>query len=148
MEIDLHDKNVNEAINYFMIKYNEILSGGFKGEIRVIHGYGSSGVGGKIKKRFKELSEAYVTYFKVSYDRNLGITIVKPVKPLPNCDFLFEKELLDFCSETPKSITKIQNKFFKNHNNNEIKKAVNNLIKNGFLTEILKKEPHYLKKGD
>jgi dsDNA-specific endonuclease/ATPase MutS2 len=44
MEIDLHDKNVNEAINYFMIKYNEIISKGFKGEINVIHGYGSSGV--------------------------------------------------------------------------------------------------------
>jgi len=49
MEIDLHDKNVNEAINYFMIKYNEIISKGFKGEINVIHGYGSSGQGGVIR---------------------------------------------------------------------------------------------------
>ena len=71
MEIDLHDKNVNEAINYFMTKYNEILSKGFKGEISVIHGYGSSGVGGKIKKRFKEFSEAYTSYFNVSYNNNM-----------------------------------------------------------------------------
>ena len=95
MEIDLHDKNVNEAINYFMTKYNEILSKGFKGEISVIHGYGSSGVGGKIKKRFKEFSEAYTSYFNVSYNNNIGITIVKPIKQLPNYDFLFENELLN-----------------------------------------------------
>lgn len=148
MEIDLHDKNVNEAINYFMTKYNEILSKGFKGEINVIHGYGSSGVGGKIKKRFKEFSEAYTSYFKVSYNNNIGITIVKPIKVLPNYDFLFENELLSFCSETPKSLNKIQNKFFKTHNNLEIKKTINNLIKKGFLTEIYKKEAHYLKKGE
>ena len=112
MEIDLHDKNVNEAINYFMIKYNEILSKGFKGEINVIHGYGSSGVGGKIKKRFKEFSDAYTSYFRVSYNNNIGVTVVKPIKVLPNYDFLFENELLNFCSETPKSLNKIQNKFF------------------------------------
>ena len=86
MEIDLHDKNVNEAINYFMTKYNEILSKGFKGEISVIHGYGSSGVGGKIKKRFKEFSEAYTSYFNVSYNNNIGITIVKQIQQLPNYD--------------------------------------------------------------
>jgi hypothetical protein len=147
MEIDLHDKNVNEAINYFITKYNEILSKGFKGKITVIHGYGSSGIGGKIKKRFKEFSEAYTMYFKVSYNNNIGITIVKPLKPLPNFDFLFENELLEFCSETPKSITKIKNQFFLNHNNSEIKKTINNLIKKGILIEILKKETHYLKKG-
>lgn len=147
MEIDLHDKNVNEAINYFMQKYNEHLSNGFKSQITVIHGYGSSGVGGKIKNRFKELSEAYRGYFKVSYTSNLGITLVQPKKPLPVSNFLFEKELLEFCSETPKSISKIQNKFFKNHDNSEIKKTINNLIKKGALNEVLKKESNYIKKG-
>lgn len=147
MEIDLHDKTVNEAINYFMERYNELLSGGFKGQITVVHGYGSSGVGGRIKNRFKELSEAYKEYFKTSHTSNLGITLVHPKKSLPVSNFLFEKELLEFCSDTPKSISKIQNKFFKNHNNTEIKKTINNLIKKGALNEILKKESHYVRKG-
>jgi hypothetical protein len=148
MEIDLHDKTVNEAINFFMIKYNEIFLNGFKGQISVIHGYGSSGIGGKIKKRFKEVSEVYTGYFEVIPNKNIGITIIKPLKTLPNSDFLFENALLEFCSESPKSITKIQNKFFKSHNNNEIKKTINSLVKKGALTEVFKKDLHYLKKED
>ena len=146
MDIDLHDKNLNEAINYFMEKYNEFFS--FKQEIRVIHGYGSSGVGGVIKKRFKELSEAYKTHFKVKYEDNLGITIVIPIKPLPIGNFLLEKELLEFCKENPKSYSKIQSKFIKKHTNDELKRAIKLLVKKSELEEILKKEINYIKKGE
>jgi len=148
MEIDLHNKNVNEAINFFMTTYNEALSNGFKGEITVIHGYGSSGVGGKIKKRFKEFSEAYKNYFKVNYNANLGVTLVRPFKALPNSDFLFENDLLEFLSANPKSLSKIQNKFFKSHNPDEIKKTIKLLLKKGALIEIFKKEIVYAIKGD
>lgn len=146
VEIDLHDKNVNEAINYFMEKYNENFS--FKKRIRVIHGYGSSGVGGIIKKRFKELSEAYKGYFKVEQDSNMGVTIVIPIKPLPIGNILLEKELLGFCEENPKSYSKIQNKFIKRYSNDELKKAIKLLLKKSELEEILKKEINYIKKGE
>ena len=146
MEIDLHHKKVNEAINYFMKEYN----GNFisKRAIRVIHGYGSSGSGGVIKKRFKELSEAYKGYFRVEYDNNLGVTIVIPIKPIPMGNFLLEEEILEFCNDSPKSFSKIQGKFIKKFSNDELKKSLKLLLRKGQILEIQKKELCYLTKEE
>lgn len=142
-EIDLHDKTVNEAINYFIKSYNEILLGGSKGEIDVIHGYGSTGVGGKIKKRFKEVSEAYKAYYKTMPGSNIGITRIKPLKIIPNENFLLQKYLLEFCSNSPKNLSKINNNFFKEHTNTEIKKTIHQLIKKDLLVQVIKSDICY-----
>ena len=142
MEIDLHHKKVNEAINFFMKTYNENFIA--KSPIRVIHGYGSSGVGGVIIKRFKELSGAYSSYFRVEYDSNPGVTIVIPLKALPMGNFLLEADILEFCQDSPKTFSKIQGKFIKKYTNDELKRSLKTLIKKGQLTEVLKKELCYM----
>lgn len=142
-EIDLHDKSVNEAIRYFIEKYNEILSNGFKEQINVIHGYGSTGVGGKIKKRFKEVSEVYKAHFKTIPGSNIGITIIKPLKMIPDENFLLQKSLLEFCSSSPKNLSKINNNFFKEYTNAEIKKVIHQLIKKDLLVQIVKSDICY-----
>lgn len=146
MNIDLHDKTLNEAINYFIREYNKVVSKGFKDEINVILGYGSSGVGGKIKNHFKSFSEAHAEYFIVVYNHNIGITTVKPKKIIPDHNLVLEKEILLYCSDTPKSLSKIQSKFFKNYEINQIKKAIKILLNKKLLMEIQKKEICYLSK--
>jgi DNA-nicking Smr family endonuclease len=47
IEIDLHEMTVTEALDYFIGSYNSN-----KGQsLKIIHGYGSTGVGGRIKIR-------------------------------------------------------------------------------------------------
>lgn len=146
MEIDLHHRKVSQAINYFIKNYNENFQE--KKPIRVIHGYGSSGVGGTIKKKFKEFSDSYKLYFKVEYDGNPGVTIVIPIKPIPMGNFILEEEILFFCGDTPKSLSKIQGNFIKKYTSDEIKKSLKVLIKKNQLSEVLKKEISYIAKDE
>lgn len=148
MIIDLHDIKLEDAIPFFITKYNEFYLNGFKGEIEVIHGYGSSGIGGVIKKRFKRFSEAYNAYFNVRYTNNLGVTFITPKKLIPKENFLLENEILIFCSNSPKSMNKIKNNFLKKYKQEDIKKSVLSLLKKNLLSEIQKKEICYLQKGE
>jgi hypothetical protein len=148
MIIDLHDTKLEDAIPFFITKYNEFYLNGFKGEIEVIHGYGSSGIGGVIKKRFKSFSEAYNTYFNARYTNNLGVTFITPKKLIPKENFLLENEILIFCSNSPKSMNKIKNNFLKKYKQEDIKKSVLSLLKKNLLSEIQKKEICYLQRGE
>lgn len=146
MEIDLHDLSVNEAIRIFIEKYNKAFKNGYKGKISVIHGYGSSGQGGKIKRAFKTFSEEHKKFLKVEYTINPGITDVYPLKAIPQILDLLSKELLEYCSKNPKSLSKIESEFFKKYTAKEIKICVKSLVNKGLLEEILKKDIVYLKK--
>lgn len=146
MKIDLHNKTLREAINHFIAEYNRVVSRGLKDDIEVIHGYGSSGVGGRIKNHFKSFSEAHKEYFLVVHNQNIGVTIVKPKKIIPVHNLILEKEILLYCSDAPKSLSKIQSKFFKNYEINQIKKTIKILLNKKLLMEIQKKEICYISK--
>lgn len=147
MEIDLHELTVNDAIRIFIEKYNLIYKGGHRSKVEVIHGYGSSGKGGKIKKAFKKFCEEHKKYLKVEYTSNPGITIVYPKEKLPEPLNILSLSILEFCKGSPKSLSKIESNFFKSHQAQEIKSSVKSLVKKGKLEEIIKKrEIVYLKK--
>lgn len=146
MEIDLHDLSVNEAIRVFIGKYNRTFKKGYKGPISIIHGYGSSGKGGKIKLSLKKFLEEHKNYLKLEYTLNPGITKVYPMKLIPVISDLLSKEVLKYCSSNPKSLSKIESEFFKKYTAKEIKTCVKSLVKKGLLEEILKKNVVYLTK--
>lgn len=139
MEIDLHDKTTKEAIDYFIEKYNQAVKSNYKSYIYVIHGYGSTGKGGKIKRVFHNYLKENSEYLKYDFDSNPGAVIVYPKKTLPTNLSILEKEILSFCSDSPKSLSKIESKFFKQADIKDIKKIVIFLTKKELLKKITKK---------
>ncbi len=78
--IDLHDRTVPEAMREFVRFYNACVRSGYRGRIEVIHGYGSNGVGGKIRQELraylKAHAETFGEYLAGESLRNPGVTIV------------------------------------------------------------------------
>lgn len=148
MVIDLHHMNRNEAIRFFIDKYNEAVKSGRK-EITVIHGYGSSGKGGVIKKELINFFDLHTSYLSYTTDSNPGATLVFPIKVINELEDLISIEVLEFCSSTPKTMDKIKGNFFKKYTNQEINSCVKKLIKKGYLTATLKKNGEvYKTKGE
>ncbi len=146
MVIDLHHMNRNEAIRFFIDKYNEILGKGHRGEIEVIHGYGSSGKGGIIKKEFKEFLLKHKDYLDYEVDVNPGMTRVYPKKKINDVLDIISQDILEFCTGTPRSLDKIKNNFFKKYRVQEINSCVKRLVKKGELEKILKKNGDVFKR--
>ena len=139
MEIDLHDKTTNEAIEFFIEKYNQAIKNSYKDSIYVIHGYGSSGKGGKIKRVFHNYLKENSNLLKYEFDSNPGAVIIYPKKALPTKLTTLEKDILNFCTINSKSIKKIESKFFKKADVKDIKKVLNSLVKRELLDKSLKK---------
>ena len=78
--LDLHQKTVVRALADFMAFYNGCVRQGFRGRLEVIHGYGSSGVGGGIKQALREFLDAHAASFQrvVYAPGNPGMTVVYP----------------------------------------------------------------------
>ncbi|GLI57436.1 hypothetical protein PM10SUCC1_29500 [Propionigenium maris DSM 9537] len=139
MVIDLHEMNRNEAIRFFIDKYNEAFRGGYREEITVIHGYGSSGRGGVIKKELREFLDSHRGYLTYTVATNPGSTLVTPLKAINEMQDMISMEVLEFCRISPKTMDKIKGNFFKKYKNNEINACVKRLVKQGYLTVNLKK---------
>lgn len=146
--IDLHHMNRNEAIRFFIDRYNEAVKTGRK-EITVVHGYGSSGKGGVIKKEIKTFFDLHSSYLSYKTDLNPGATLVFPIKIINELEDLISIDILDFCKSSPKTIEKIKGNFFKKYTNQEINSCVKKLIKKNYLTVTLKKNSEvYQTKGE
>ncbi len=139
MVIDLHNMTCNDAIRFFIIRYNEIFKSGYRGSIEVIHGYGSGGEGGVIKKRLRKFLLENKKYLKFSIDVNPGATYVTPLKAIPQVTKEISRDILEFCRENPKSMDKIKGNFFKKYTPKEILSAVKSLVKKGDLESFFKK---------
>ena len=90
--IDLHNCTVPEAILEFVRFYNSCVRSGYRGRVEVIHGYGSSGVGGTIKNELRAYLAAHEEIFgEVLFGeslRNPGVTILYPREtPAPSSLF-------------------------------------------------------------
>lgn len=86
MKIDLHGMRTKDAIELFLAHYNKLLSEGGE-RLEVVHGYGSSGVGGDIRGALRTLLDAYpdkVRYISGEMIGNKGVTVVIPDYPLPS----------------------------------------------------------------
>ena len=135
-EIDLHGLTKLEAIEELVKFYNARVKKGNLTPFEVIHGYGSSGVGGVLRTRIRGFLNGFedcLTFDsgKNPFENNPGITRIIPRKPLPDTVDLLGEEILDFC-DTPKPINKITGKF---HRIGEAKvlETVKHLVKQGSL---------------
>lgn len=139
MIIDLHNMTCDDAIRFFIKKYNEVFKNGYRGKIEVIHGYGSGGKGGVIKKRLRTFLTENKNSLNFVIDANPGVTFVTPLKSIPDMKNAISRDLLEFCKDSPKSMDKIKGNFFKKYTNKEIVSTVNSLSKKGELETFLKK---------
>lgn len=114
-EIDLHGLTKIEAIEALIKFYNSRVKKGNLTPFEVIHGYGSSGVGGVLLTRIRGFLSNFSEELEFDYGKNPlfcnpGSTRVFPKKPLPETIDLLGEEILDFC-EAPKTLSKIIGKF-------------------------------------
>ena len=139
-ELDLHGHTVDEALRAFVDFYNRHVRSGSRESMRVIHGYGSSGEGGKIQRKLRLFIEgaAHNLAWKPGEDveGNPGVTIVYPRRLLPEPRNQLTAEILAFCS-IPRTESKIAGQFRK-HDAREIKQAVRALVRSGRMRVVVK----------
>lgn len=139
-EIDLHNKTVVEALETFISLYNNYLLGNNKSPIKIIHGYGSNGLGGKIRQRlreFLELQNSNLSYkFGEDIDNNEGYTIVYPKQKIADLSNLLFSQILEYC-KTPKTIDKISGEF-RSYGTSTINSAIKSLEKLNLLKSAFK----------
>jgi len=132
--LDLHGLRVKEALELFRETYNNRTGSRFAKTLVVVHGYGSSGEGGKIRRRLRSLLDQYPNH--LSYQRgekagNPGITIVTPHLPLPTSENVLEQEILEYCSK-PRTRDKIAGKF-RRYGQPQVLEALRKMEKQGIL---------------
>lgn len=136
IDIDLHEMTVSEALDYFIGTYNSN-----KGQsLKIIHGYGSSGVGGRIKSAVRNFIELNKSCFnRVEFgeilERNQGYTIVHYRSALPEKDDQLKDKIITYCTITPKTREKILGDFRK-FGSVAVMQALKELVSSGKLTEI------------
>ena len=138
-ELDLHGLTVDEAIKTFVDHFNRHVRSSSE-PLRIIHGWGSSGEGGRIRREFRQfLAEATDSLDwqpGEDFEGNLGVTIVYPRKVLHTRENQLAEALANFCT-TPRTESKITGEF-RTHDAREIKQAIRTLIRQGRIKEIMK----------
>jgi hypothetical protein len=139
---------VHEAIAKFIDFYNSSIRSGYRGCIEVIHGYGSSGAGGKIQQELRwylQKNSACLEIYVPGDLGNPGITRVYPKKLLPaiqnrssgqNSDQSnrVREAILNFC-ETPKSKERVFSKLTGRFGDRVLRDELNRLVRDGVLKE-------------
>lgn len=132
-ELNLHKFTVEQAIETFTLHYNQKVSNKMTDPLRINHGYGSTGVGGEIKRRLRTLLVKYqeqrlCDYIAgETYEGNPGITIVYPIRSLPYQDDTLKDQILNYCN-VGKTEKKVYGKF-RRFGDPKIKIALNELLK-------------------
>lgn len=143
LDIDLHEMTVSEALDYFIEIYNSN-----KGQsLKIIHGYGSTGIGGRIKSAVRNFIESNRSCFSriefgENIDRNKGYTIVYFRSVLPDKNDLLKEKIITYCTISPKTKEKITGNF-RNFGTGTATQAIKDLVSAGRLTEIKGKVKKY-----
>lgn len=141
--IDLHEMTWHEALPEFIAFYNEALqraAGSPAGSLNVIHGYGSTGAGGVLRKRLRLFLKEHESQGRLEFtpgeyvDANLGHTLVQPIQPLPVAHEMLADEILAYCAN-PRTLSKICGKF-RRHSEPAVKAAVESLIRSRRLQAV------------
>ena len=133
MEIDFHGMTWPEARAAFLDSYRFAVRSGASvtRSIRVIHGYGSTGVGGVLRLRFRDYLQEYRRFlaFKPGeeIDGNRGWTLVQPIAPIPDDDEDLEDLILDYCQQ-PRTLKDIAGEFH-GYGDPKVWQAVETLLK-------------------
>ncbi len=140
-KIDLHGLTKIEAIESLINFYNSRVKNGNLTPFEVIHGYGSSGVGGVLRARIHGFlnnfsDELEFDSGKDSFLNNPGSTRIIPKKMLPDAIDLLGEEILDFC-DAPKTLSKITGKFHR-YDETKVQACIKQLEKQKRLTTFHK----------
>jgi hypothetical protein len=138
--IDLHGLTTTVALEQFISYYNNEVKNKAFDPIQVVHGYGSTGVGGEISRRLRAFLKDHPEQLQYAtgedLENNPGYTLVYPKRPLPPMSEAISARLLEFCL-TAKSVEKIHNKF-RMVGDAEVKAALRSLEQKGQLKLIVK----------
>ena len=139
-QLDLHGCTWSEALQNFIDFYNHSLDQNTDPaavQLSVIHGYGSTGLGGAIRKRLRAFLIKHSDCLEFTpgenVDGNQGCTTVKLIKRLPDEKKLLAEAIRNYC-ERPRTQSKIMVEFRK-HGHPEIIQAIRSLEKRGWLAK-------------
>ena len=142
-ELDLHGMTWRKSLEEFIALYNHSIGctdDPTSVQIKMIHGYGSSGEGGVIGNRLRSFCQRFETYLEFTpgeqIDGNMGCTVVTPIKRLPETDDLLAEQIWEYC-EQPRPRSKIVGKF-RRYGNPRIGEAIKSLEKQRRLTTLRK----------
>lgn len=128
--LDLHGYTVSEAVDLFVSFYNGRVDSGDLSQIKVIHGYGSGGTGGKIRTALRKFLSSFKDELQTRTDPvNPGITIVVPLRRLPDGAGILSGEILLFCAGG-KTESKILGKF-RRFGDLRVKRTLQKLVSQG-----------------
>jgi hypothetical protein len=146
--VDLHERTVPEAIREFVRFYNDCVRSNYRGRIEVIHGYGSTGAGGVIRKKLREYLAAHAeklgSYLAGDSLGNPGVTIVYAKNLLPaspgggkTASLLnaAQEAIRKYC-ETPKAKERILIKLRGRFGDRVVAAEIRNMLVSGALEEI------------
>ena len=138
-EIDVHGSVWSEALAQFTELYNYALASDGSGVgITVVHGYGSTGVGGVLRSRLRGFLVRHTDKLDFTLgedmDGNPGCTHVTGRKPLPGDFDQLAEDIWDYCQQ-PRASSKVTGRF-RRHGNPRIAEAVRSLKRQGRLAEI------------
>jgi len=115
-KINLHGYTVDQALKQFIAIYNLCLQNTKTIKICIIHGYGSTGEGGKIRsslrKYLAEQTDKLQWTSGEKIDGNAGVTYVEPKQALSEPYENLAHEIYHFC-QSPKTKKKIAGNFRK-----------------------------------
>ena len=148
VELDVHGLTVEEALKMFVEFYNRHVRSSSQEPLRVIHGWGASGEGGKIRLKLRQfLAQAVPDLdWKAGEDveGNQGVTVVYPRKAIRVREEQLASAILEFCS-TPRTESKIAGQF-RRYTPREVKKTIRLLVQQGRMKEIHKRDhPAYVR---
>ena len=133
-KLDLHGKTWAEALTEFRDFYNAAArvhpSGGV--QLEVVHGYGSTGQGGRLLTSLRNYLDRQSQAGLLSYrtgeaaDGNPGHTLVTTLKPLPAAGDDLGDSIWEFCAR-PQSHRKVMNRF-RRHGDPQVQLAIRELL--------------------
>ena len=140
-EIDLHGLKYAEALERFIEEHNRTAESGSQTALKVVHGYGSSGTGGEIRKAIRALlsrNPASGEFVKGEVSEgNPGYTIVYPRRRLPQAKERLWDSVLEYCS-TPRTRQQVVRKFVRRSGEHEVAQALRELETRGKLKSFYK----------
>lgn len=139
MRLDLHGMRTRDAIDRFIYEYNRAVGTGGE-RMEVVHGYGSSGVGGDIKGALCALLDAHaskVRYIKGESLGNKGITVVVPDAALPSRQYALDQVVGDALSAKPMSVAVIEKKLSGLATADEIQRSLAALVSKGKALKVI-----------
>ena len=127
IELDLHGATVTEALEHLETQWRAEVEAPSPRQIRVIHGYGSSGRGGDIKKAVREHVARHRDVLRMvageDKEGNPGVTLISVVVRHDAVQGL-AKAIERFCAKAGRTMAAVEKRFGARHGLANVREAV------------------------